>query len=188
MVNPLQKTERIEVVKRSIDPATSIIMISRLADKQNLATYYLIFPFLIGILKTYAVILKRLRDKIDGLHQELMTRIDMDITKKDVIVKSMDIQVLENGAIRGFLQDKWDCGSICPCERPFVFMNVVSHGQVYPIQFFGYGKNHEVLSRIWNAATVCLDPSFISIIQLRSQPQSQTFDSYRYGIPPDLNV
>jgi len=97
-------TERIEVVKRWIDPATIIILRSRRGVQ--IATYHMIFPFLIGRRKIFAEIMKRLKDQNDGLHMELMWRIDMDQIKRDAIIKSIDIQVMVNGTIRGFFQDK----------------------------------------------------------------------------------
>ena len=113
-------TERLEVIKRWIDPVTIIILRSRLTGhkdgREDLATYHLIFPFIIGQRKLYSNIVKKLKDQNDGLYKELMWRIDMDQAKKDEIIKYMDTQVLENGAIRGYLQDKWDSQYHCPCE------------------------------------------------------------------------
>ena len=83
---PVPPSERVETVKRRIDPATVIILKSRLVPSE-LSTYHLIFPFLIGVRKTYAGIVKRLKDKNDGLHHELMTRFKMDQAKIDTIIK-----------------------------------------------------------------------------------------------------
>jgi len=173
-------TERIELIKQWIDPATIIILKSRLVPRE-VSTYHLIFPFLIGIRKTYLGIMRRLKDMEDSLWNEIISPIGMDHhLKKDAIIKSIDLQVLQNGAMRGYLQDKWDCGAYCPAERPFVFLNMISHGEVYPINFFGTDKI-QVVKRIWNASAVCLDPNFICL----NPPQSRV-QSNMYGIPMDL--
>ena len=66
-------SERLEVIKKWIDPATIIILRSRLTGRkdgrEDLATYHLIFPFIIGQRKLYSNIVKKLKDKNEGLYK-----------------------------------------------------------------------------------------------------------------------
>jgi len=74
-------------------------------------------------------------------------------------LSAIDIQVLENGAMRGHLQDQWNEDAGCPAERPFVFMTIISNGDVFDCGFLKDKNGDLDNKRIWNGATISFHPN-----------------------------
>ena len=135
-------SERLKVYKKWIDPGTVIILRSHLHPRQ-VATYHMVFPFIVGVRKnvggkkfnTMVNVVNMLNDKRKQLSQEYMTGFQLEEQKVDTILSAIDIQVLENGAMRGYLQDQWNDDAGCPAERPFVFMTIIANGDLFDCGF-----------------------------------------------------
>ena len=70
--------------------------------------------------------------------------------KISALIDSMD--QAPSGRLRGYLQDKWmvrDNGGY-PAKMKLTFMNIVSHGQIHPISFFGKDPH----PKIWNGTSL----------------------------------
>jgi len=116
-----------------IDPATMMVLRSQLFPS-SLATYHLIFPFLIGSRKESLGVLRNLMNKNHDLYLNYMRgKFEINPEKRETIFSNFDYGVLEKGYMRGYLQDKWDEDDNCPCpsNRPFEFMMMVSNGQIF---------------------------------------------------------
>ena len=159
-------SERLEVYRKWIDPGTVIILRSQLHPRQ-VATYHMVFPFIVGVRKnvggkkvnTMVNVINMLKDKRKQLSQEYMTGFQLEEQKVDTILSAIDIQVLENGAMRGYLQDQWNEDAGCPAERPFVFMTIISNGDVFDCGFLKDKNGDLDHKRIWNGATISFHPN-----------------------------